>query len=145
MKISRWLRQGLTVCCAAMFGADVTAAVHLHVAPKGSDRNPGTESRPFQTLERARDEIRVRRKGVGVSAGGFEVVIHSGTYPVRQSFQLNAEDWDRRRNLSFTGRSVRNLLGSLEPCRCHGSGSRPTRQCWQGFRKKRAARCARSC
>ncbi|MBL9139722.1 MAG: right-handed parallel beta-helix repeat-containing protein [Verrucomicrobiales bacterium] len=92
MKIPRWLGLGWTVWCAATFGTGVDAATRWHVAPKGSDQNPGTESRPFQSLERARDEIRARRKsGVGAE-GGFEVVIHPGQYAVRQTFQLTAED-----------------------------------------------------
>jgi len=34
-------------------------AADFYVATNGSDTNPGTEARPFATLERARDEARM--------------------------------------------------------------------------------------
>ena len=41
----------------ALAGAVVTAA-DFYVAPNGNDANPGTQAKPFATLERARDAIR---------------------------------------------------------------------------------------
>jgi len=43
----------LTAACAA-----TGAAADLYIATDGSDGNPGTEARPFATLERARDAVR---------------------------------------------------------------------------------------
>ena len=34
-------------------------ALELYVAPGGADENPGTKAQPFETLEAARDAIRV--------------------------------------------------------------------------------------
>ena len=41
----------------ALAGQSVRAATIL-VATNGNDANPGTEAKPFATLERAQDEIR---------------------------------------------------------------------------------------
>ena len=35
--------------------------LRLHVAPDGSDQNPGTADKPFATLEKARDALRAAR------------------------------------------------------------------------------------
>ncbi len=66
----------------------------FHVAVRGSDSAEGSESRPFATLERARDAIRALRKQDGgqLPRGGVRVVIEAGDYPVRQTFRLTAED-----------------------------------------------------
>ena len=42
----------------------------LHVSPNGDDANPGTEAKPFASLERARDDIRSLRQGAALPAGG---------------------------------------------------------------------------
>jgi len=67
-------------------------AIVLHVAPDGSDANEGTKTRPFATLERARDEIRAIRQRGGIPAGGIDVEIRGGTYPIKQTFTLTEED-----------------------------------------------------
>jgi hypothetical protein len=64
----------------------------LHVSPAGADAEAGTADHPFLTLERARDEIRARKRRGDLPAGGVEVAIRAGTYPVTQSFRLTAED-----------------------------------------------------
>lgn len=63
-------------------------AITLYVSPRGSDANPGTREHPFATLERARDALRMR----GHTQGGAEVVVMSGTYVLRQAFQLDRQD-----------------------------------------------------
>jgi hypothetical protein len=86
---------GVTWVVVAWFagvGASAAALTTLHVAPDGSDRQSGTVSKPFQTLERARDEIRARRKGGGLVEGGFEVLVHPGLHPVKRTVRLTAED-----------------------------------------------------
>ena len=62
--------------------------VRLYVAPTGSDNNPGSESKPFATLERARDAIRTH-KG---EKGGVVVEIRGGCYGVKGTFELGTED-----------------------------------------------------
>lgn len=63
------------------------------VAPDGDDANPGTATRPFRTLERARDAVRERRKQGPLPAGGVAIVLKDGVYPrLTGSFALSAED-----------------------------------------------------
>ncbi len=66
-------------------------AVTLHVATTGDDAGSGTAEKPFRTLERARDEIRVRRKN-GAINGAVVVLIHGGRYGIERTFTLTAED-----------------------------------------------------
>ena len=40
----------------------VASATDLYIAPNGSDVNPGTQAKPFATLERTRDAIRELKK-----------------------------------------------------------------------------------
>ena len=69
------------------------AAAEFHVAPDGSDSNPGTAEKPFATLEKARDGIRGRRAEPGVKkAEKFDVVIHGGTYVLAKPFVLEPQD-----------------------------------------------------
>jgi hypothetical protein len=64
----------------------------LHVAPRGSERGDGSAKKPFATLERARDEIRARRKSGSLPAGGFAVLVHGGEYQVSQTFSVTESD-----------------------------------------------------
>ncbi len=66
----------------------------LHVAPTGSDSADGSESKPFATLERARNAIRELKKPRAgtLPTGGVRVVIHGGVYPVKQTLVLAPED-----------------------------------------------------
>jgi hypothetical protein len=59
----------------------------FHVAPTGSDINPGTRREPFATLDRARQAVRL--------AGSNEVrkvVLHGGSYELRETFTLGRQD-----------------------------------------------------
>lgn len=75
-------------------------AVSLYVAPDGDDtwsgRHPkrqvgGTEG-PFATLERARDEARKIKAAGPLPKGGITVWLGEGTYYLKQTFKLGAED-----------------------------------------------------
>lgn len=67
------------------------AAIELHVCSGGSDTNPGTAAKPFQTPERARDEIRRLKQSVA-AGGGAVVTFHAGAYTRDHTFELTAED-----------------------------------------------------
>lgn len=73
-------------------GNEGSVRTHLYVSPSGDDAGPGTESLPFRTLERARDEIRVMRRGSGWPAGGVTVVLREGEHVRDSPFQLGPED-----------------------------------------------------
>jgi len=76
----------LVVCLRA------DAAVKLYVSTRGSDTDSGTESKPFASLERARDAIRALKQSGGLPEGGVRVSVRGGVYPVLASFTLGAED-----------------------------------------------------
>lgn len=69
-----------------------TPGLVLHVAPRGSDSGEGSAQHPFASLERARDEIRARRKSGSLPAGGVEVRAHGGEYQVVRTFTLSEDD-----------------------------------------------------
>lgn len=64
----------------------------LHISPSGSNANTGTRAQPFASLERARDEIRRLKRDGGLPQGGVVVTIQGGSYPVKRTFALAAED-----------------------------------------------------
>ena len=72
-----------------------TLARTYTVAPDGHDGNPGTEARPFATLEGARDAIRRLKQTSELPAGGIEVELRQGVYELAQPFVLLADDSGR--------------------------------------------------
>ena len=86
MKISRWLPVSLLLLSS-------THALERYVSPQGDDRNPGTLAAPWQTLEGARDAVRVWRQTQ--PAGASEAVtvwLRGGTYPLARTFELTKAD-----------------------------------------------------
>ncbi|MCC5846143.1 MAG: right-handed parallel beta-helix repeat-containing protein [Verrucomicrobia bacterium] len=67
----------------------------LHVAPEGSDGAQGSLEAPFQTLERARDVLRERRRENPDAFDGASVILHPGRYFRGDAFTLNAADGGR--------------------------------------------------
>lgn len=68
-----------------------TVGATFHVSPGGSDANPGSEARPFQTVARAQAAVR-ELKGRGPLAGPVDVLLHSGAYVVTQPLEFSPED-----------------------------------------------------
>jgi hypothetical protein len=61
----------------------------FHVAINGDDTNPGTEEKPFGSIERARDVIRTISPTM---KGSIVVYIHGGIYPVSKTIQFGTLD-----------------------------------------------------
>jgi len=59
------------------------------VSPSGADENAGTETRPFRTIERARDAV---RKINAKMTGDIAVVLRGGTYPLARTLAFGPED-----------------------------------------------------
>ena len=59
------------------------------VAPDGNDDNPGTEAKPFATLEKARQAVRAVNKDM---TGDIVVVLRGGTYQIAQTIAFDAAD-----------------------------------------------------
>ena len=63
------------------------AKADLFVSPAGSDANPGSKTKPFATLERARDTVRELIRAGKVPQPGLTVWLRGGDFlrPVRRS------------------------------------------------------------
>jgi hypothetical protein len=79
--------------CITIAGLAIAAcaahAAEFHVAATGDDANPGTEDKPFATLEKARDAM---RGTLHPRNGGTTTVFISGTFRLTQSLELNEKD-----------------------------------------------------
>jgi hypothetical protein len=69
-----------------LFGVD------LYVATNGKDTNPGTKMKPFKSLEKARDKIRLLKAKQKFPNDGFTVWIRGGVYCRAQTFELDEQD-----------------------------------------------------
>jgi len=84
------------LCAVACGGA--AGELKLYVSPTGKDTASGRAATakgaqgPFQTLERARDEIRKLKQAGPLPDGGIVVELRPGTYELAQPFALTAED-----------------------------------------------------
>ncbi|WP_179135952.1 X2-like carbohydrate binding domain-containing protein [Paenibacillus sp. 32352] len=75
-----------------MVHAQDQAPTQLYVAKNGSDTFEGTMSRPFATLEKARDAIREMKNAGALPPGGVKVTIRGGEYRFTDTFQLDERD-----------------------------------------------------
>ncbi|MBE1445020.1 X2-like carbohydrate binding domain-containing protein [Paenibacillus sp. OAS669] len=75
-----------------MVHAQDQAPTQLYVAKNGSDTFEGTMSRPFATLEKARDIIREMKSAGALPPGGVKVTIRGGEYRFTDTFQLDERD-----------------------------------------------------
>src|SRR3569832_2091060 len=71
----------------ALLFATIAHGMTIHVAVAGDDRNSGTQTLPFATLARARDEIR-RHPDVRP----ITVIVHGGIYRQTATLALDARD-----------------------------------------------------
>ncbi len=68
-------------------------AEEFFVSPHGSDKNPGTREKPFQSLERARDALRLKARAKMKPSKEAEMVwLSGGTYELTRTFELRPED-----------------------------------------------------
>ena len=65
-------------------------AAEFYVATAGDDAHPGTQDRPFATLERARDAVRALR--VTEPQAAVRVVLGGGTYRLGQAIVFDLRD-----------------------------------------------------
>jgi hypothetical protein len=80
------------LAAVALALASQSPAATFFVATNGSNANPGTEAKPFATLERARDVIRKSRANGSLPAGGVTVEVRGGIYERSQPFELTEAD-----------------------------------------------------
>lgn len=83
------------LCLVLLFSLAVPTVVYaevqatFHVAPNGSDENPGTAAKPFATIEKARQAVRGINKAM---TGDIIVSLHGGVYPIEQTLTFDADD-----------------------------------------------------
>ncbi len=78
----------LLALCAAVQGSAVQIrAEEFYVSPKGADTNPGTQSRPFASLERARDAARAAKHDAPIT-----IWLRGGDYRRTTTFALTSAD-----------------------------------------------------
>lgn len=101
---SRWLTRRRSRLAAAGFAALAVAALaapgafaneHVWVAPNGSDAAPGTKAQPFQTLERAQQEVRTM---TATMSSNIVVHLRGGTYQLDEPLQLSDAGGDSGEN-----------------------------------------------
>ena len=66
----------------------------FYVAPTGSDTADGSQEKPFSTLEKARDSVRLlkRSRSGELPKGGVKIVVGGGDYVWKQTLTLTSED-----------------------------------------------------
>jgi len=67
-------------------------SVVLHVSPTGNDQNDGSESKPFRTVERARNAVRDLMRKSPLPRGGAKILIAGGEYSAREPLTLTTVD-----------------------------------------------------
>ncbi len=78
------------VLAGAALGAESsTLPCEVFVSTNGNDANPGTETQPFASLDRARDYVRAHRAG---ATAPIQVCLRGGTYQIQHTFTLGPED-----------------------------------------------------
>ncbi len=106
-------------------------SLDLYVAPTGNDEWSGTlpdlasdeTDGPFQSLERARDEIRARRRTGALPSSGVTVHLRDGFHARTATFELTAEDSGTERSpiryRASAGETVRlsggRIVGGWQP------------------------------
>ena len=80
------------ILSAALLLAWPAAAAQLYIATTGNDANPGTRSKPFLTLERARDEVRQLAQTGTVPKGGVTIWLGGGDYLRTNALELTVAD-----------------------------------------------------
>lgn len=81
--IARTLALSAALLCASTAMAQVT----VHVAPGGDDRNPGTETKPVRSLERAQVLVRASN-----ARGDVTVLLADGTYKLARPLIFRRAD-----------------------------------------------------
>jgi Right handed beta helix region len=59
----------------------------IFVAPDGDDTNPGTQEKPFQTIQKAQEQIREQRRQQAIT-----VFLRGGTYPIAKPIEFTTAD-----------------------------------------------------
>ncbi|NLC72083.1 MAG: right-handed parallel beta-helix repeat-containing protein [Desulfuromonadaceae bacterium] len=84
-----FFRRGLMLVFLSVVCTGPLYALSYHVSPLGDDNNPGTESRPFRTIEKARRAVRETNRTM---SGDISVYLHGGVYVLPATLRFDADD-----------------------------------------------------
>ena len=82
---------GVAATLAGLLGS-LTVGAQVYVSPIGADTNPGTKSKPFATLERARDTVRELRRTGKLPNEGLTIWLRGGDYLRTNALELGTAD-----------------------------------------------------
>ena len=82
----------ILISASMVLGLPLVSAADFYISPTGNDANPGSESRPFATLEAARDAARTLRQEGKLPAGSLTIWLRGGDYVRTSTLELNAAD-----------------------------------------------------
>ena len=95
------MKRSSSLLFVAILAMSAFAAADYHVAPTGSDANPGTADQPFATLEKARDAARTVK--------GAKVILAPGSYRRTKPFELDSRD----SGTIYQGQPGARIVGSV--------------------------------
>ncbi len=70
-----------------LFSSCYSNSAEFYISTKGNDSHPGTKSKPFATLERARDAVRQLKKNDTIN-----IIIMEGSYHMSEPLMLDPSD-----------------------------------------------------
>jgi hypothetical protein len=85
------MKLSIALIVSAIVLVTAARAAEFHIAPGGNDANPGTELKPFATIERARDAIRELKKTRPLQEP-VTVRMAGGIYSIRSELRFGPED-----------------------------------------------------
>ena len=92
MKTRSWRILLMTIACGMVGTIPVDAKpITFHVAPSGSDASDGTKTKPFATIEQARDAVRELKKK-GPLKEPMTVFLRGGVYHAGKTIEFLPED-----------------------------------------------------
>ena len=91
------MKRSILTFCILIFLISQISARDFYIAKNGSDKNPGTKSKPFATLEKARDAVRTFKTENGMPKQGFTIWLRQGKYSIQKTFELNETDSGKKK------------------------------------------------
>jgi hypothetical protein len=88
------------------FATPMVRAAEFFVSPSGRDDQPGSEAKPFASLEKARDAVRGLRSNSREEA--VTVWLMAGVHPRKTTFELTSADNDTTYRAKEPGKAVLN-------------------------------------
>src|SRR6187401_351804 len=109
------MRRAFLLLLVSLHFACPASTVTFHVSPSGSDNHPGTAAKPFATLERAREAVRLLRQKGSLPREGITVQLEAGDHLRTNTFELTPVDSGTEQSpitwLGAAGKQVRLLGG----------------------------------